>query len=209
MDDASYKRLLNHQRSVKDLLLGFIAPRRGSQWAAALDFDSLREGATEGISDALRSRLGDLTWSIDRRDRRGRAHTLHLVIEHQSSIDYGMPLRFLNYSNLLYQRLYHDRKNWRKGDTADPVLHVVVYNGERRWDAPLTLAGLLAGRPRDRPAPLAVRYEVVDLVAARLDAVPPANLLRRVAGGGACRRGRCRSGCGNWARGWRNWASRG
>ena len=42
-------------------------------------------------------------------------------------------------------------------------------------------AGLLAGRTQDRPAPLAVRYEVVDLVAARLEAVPRANLLRRVA----------------------------
>ena len=181
MDDASYKRLLNHKRIVKDLLIGFIAPRRPPQWAAALDFDSLRRGATEGISDALRSRLGDLTWSIDRRGERGGAHTLHLVIEHQSSVDYGMPLRFLNYSNLLYQRRYHDRKNWRKGDTADPVLHVVVYNGDRRWDAPLTLAGLLAGRRQDRPAPLAVRYDVVDLVGARLHAVPRANLLRRVA----------------------------
>ena len=92
-----------------------------------------------------------------------------------------MPLRFLNYSNLLYQRRYRDHKTWRKGDTAEPVLHVVVYNGDRRWDAPLTLAGLLAGRPHGRPAPLAVRYEVVDLVAARLEAVPRANLLRRVA----------------------------
>ena len=61
------------------------------------------------------------------------------------------------------------------------MLHVVVYNGERRWDAPLTLAGLLAGGTQDRPAPLAVRYEVVDLVGAKLDAVPRANLLRRVA----------------------------
>ena len=180
MDDASYKRLLNHERIVKDLLIGFIAPRRDPQWAAALDFDSLREGATEGISDALRSRLRDLTWSIDRRDERGE-HTLHLVIEHQSSVHYGMPLRFLNYSNLLYQRRYQDRKNWRKGDTADPVLHVVVYNGDRRWDAPLTLAEMLAGRTQDRPAPLAVSYEVVDLVGARLDAVPRTNLLRRVA----------------------------
>ena len=31
MDDASYKRLLNHKRIVKDLLLGFIAPRRPPQ----------------------------------------------------------------------------------------------------------------------------------------------------------------------------------
>ena len=63
------------------------------------------------------------------------------------------------------------------GDTGFLKQH----NGDRRWDAPLTLAGMLAGRRQDRPAPLAVRYEVVDLVAARLEAVPRANLLRRVA----------------------------
>ena len=79
----------------------------------------------------------------------------------------------------MYRR-YRDRRNWRKGDAAYPVLHVVAYNGERRWDAPLTLAELLAG-PQDRPAPLAVHYEVVDLVGTRLDAVPRANLLRQVA----------------------------
>ena len=66
---------------------------------------------------------------------------------------------------------------FRTGDTGFLKQH----NGDRRWDAPLTLAGLLAGRRQDRPAPLAVRYEVVDLVAARLEAVPRANLLRRVA----------------------------
>ncbi len=47
-----------------------------------------------------------------------------------------MPLRFLNYTSLLYQRLYRDRTRWSKGETADPVLHVVVYNGDSRWDAP-------------------------------------------------------------------------
>ena len=58
---------------------------------------------------------------------------------------------------------------------------MVAYNGERRWDAPLTLAGLLASRAQDRPAPLAVSCEVVDLVAARLEAMPRENLLRWVA----------------------------
>ena len=94
MDDPAYKRLLTHQRIVKDLLLGFIAPRRPSGWAAALDFDSLREGPTENVTDELRRRLGDVVWSIDRRDGRGGVHTLHVVIEHQSSVDYSMPLRW-------------------------------------------------------------------------------------------------------------------
>ena len=100
MNDPAYKRLLTHQRIVKDLLLGFIAPQRRSGWAGAFDFDTLREGPTENVTDELRRRLGDVVWSIDRRDGRGGVQTLHVVIEHQSSVDYSMPLRFLN-SNLL------------------------------------------------------------------------------------------------------------
>ena len=118
MDDPSYKLLLEHQRIVKDLLIGFIAPRRPSGWAAALDFDTLREGATENVTDELRRRLGDVVWSIDRRDGRGGVQTLHLLLEHQLSVDYSMPLRFLNYTSLLYQRLYRPRTKWRKWSKA-------------------------------------------------------------------------------------------
>ena len=92
-----------------------------------------------------------------------------------------MPLRFLNYTSLLYQRLYRDRTTWSKGDRADPVLHMVVYNGDKRWDAPLTLAGLVQRTERDGPAQLAASYDVVDLVAVKADDLPRANLLRWVA----------------------------
>ena len=181
MDDASYKRLLNHRRIMQDLLIGFIAPRRPAGWAGALDFGSLRELPTENITDELRRRLGDVVWSIDRRAGDGGVHTLHVVIEHQSDVDYSMPLRFLNYTSLLYQRLYRDRTRWSKGDTADPVLQVVVYNGDSRWDAPETLAGLVAGLEQDGPAQLALSYEVVDLVALKRDDLPCPNLLTWVA----------------------------
>ena len=181
MDDPSYKRLLKHKRIVKDLLSGFIAPQRAAGWAGALDFDSLREGPTEEITDELRRRLGDVVWSIDRRDGHGGVQTLHVVIEHQSSVDYSMPLRFLNYTSLLYQRLYRDRTRWSKDDTADPVLHVVVYNGDSRWDAPLTLAELVERTEQDGPAQLALSYEVLDLMAVERDDLPRPNLLTWVA----------------------------
>ena len=46
MDDPAYKRLLTHQRIARDLLIGFIAPQRPAGWAEALDFATLRDGAT-------------------------------------------------------------------------------------------------------------------------------------------------------------------
>ena len=153
MNDASYKRLLNHRRIVKDLLVGFIAPLRPAGWADALDFDSLREDPTENVDDDLRRRLGDVVWSIDRRGADGSVQTMHVLIEHQSSVDYSMPLRFLNYTSLLYQRLYRDRR-WRKGHTVDPVLHVVLYNGDAPWDAPRSLTELVPRRQYDGAAQL-------------------------------------------------------
>ena len=176
MNDASYKRLLTHRRIIEDLLVGFIAPRRPAGWADALDFDSLREGPTENVDDDLRRRLGDVVWSIDRRADDGSVETVHVLIEHQSSVDYAMPLRFLNYTSLLYQRLYRDHR-WRKGHTADPVLHVVLYNGGTRWDAARSLAGLVPRRHYDGAAQLALSYEVVDLVAAEADDLPRPNLI--------------------------------
>ena len=58
---------------------------------------------------------------------------------------------------------------------------MVVYNGDKRWDAPLTLAGLVEWTERDGPAQLAASYDVVDLVAVKADDLPRANLLRWVA----------------------------
>ena len=113
MNDASYKRLLTHRRIIQDLLVGFIAPRRPAGWADALDFDSLREDPTENVDDDLRRRLGDVVWSIDLRAADGSVETMHVLIEHQSSVDYSMPLRFLNYTSLLYQRLYRDHRGAR------------------------------------------------------------------------------------------------
>ena len=61
------------------------------------------------------------------------------------------------------------------------MLQVVVYNGDSRWDAPETLAGLVAGLEQDGPAHLALSYEVVDLVALKRDDLPCPNLLTWVA----------------------------
>ena len=100
---------------------------------------------------------------------------MHVLIEHQSSVDYAMALRFLTYTSLLYQRRYRDHR-WRKGDTVEPVLHVVLYNGGTRWDAPQSLE--LAPRwEHDGLAQVALSYDVVDLVGMEADDLPRPNLI--------------------------------
>ena len=180
MNDPAYKRVLAHARIVKDLVTGCIAPLRPPGWADTLDLASLRPFPTENISDQLRRRLSDVVWQLDRRTGKGAPQTVNLVIEHQSRIDYAMPLRFLNYASLTYQRLYLDRK-WRRGNTIDSVLHVVVYNGSARWDAALTLAAMTERMEPDGPAALGLSYDVVELVALDTDGLPRGNLLRWIA----------------------------
>ncbi len=53
--------------------------------------------------------------------------------------------------------------------------------GDSRWDAPVTLAGLVERTEQDGAAHLALSYEVLDLVAVRRDDLPRSNLLRWVA----------------------------
>ena len=71
------------------------------------------------------------------------------------------------------------------------MLHVVVYNGDSRWDAPLTLAGLVPHTAYDGPAQLALSYEVIDLVAVSTDDLPRPNLLNLGGASGAERAGGC------------------
>ena len=183
LHDPFYKRLLGHKRVVKDVVEAALAPRRGAAWLQSLDFETLARQPTEGVTDDLRLRLPDMAWSVDRVGAGGHRRRLHLLIEHQSTVDRAMALRFLEYGYLLYQRLYgDDRGRWREGEEVDAVECVVVYNGEREWTAATSLAD--AGG-------LDLRYAVVDMArlaaddsfrgralwwAARLESVEPARL---------------------------------
>ena len=190
--DPFYKRLLGHKRVVEDIVAA-LGRGRGAAWLDALDFETLERQPTEGVTDDLRRRVQDMAWSVDQVGVSGGRRRLHLLLEHQSTVDRAMALRFLDYGSLLYQRLYGDdrRGRWREGEEVDAVECVVVYNGEREWTATTSLAGASG---------LDLRYAVVDMSrlaaddsfrgralwwAARLESVDPARLPELVSDLGA------------------------
>ena len=132
--------------------------RRPDGWVHAFDFGTLRQDPTENVTEERRRRLDDVVWTVRRRGGRGAAHPLRILIERQFEVDHGMPLRFLDCGSLLHQRLRGNAR-WRRGGRVDPSLHIVVYNGDGLWDAPLSLAGMLRRAPGDGAPHLDAAYE--------------------------------------------------
>jgi hypothetical protein len=86
----------------------------------------------------------DMVWRIPRRE--GGDTYLMLLLEFQSTSDRWMALRVLVYASLLWQHLLNEKRLPPDG-RLPPILPVVLYNGDRRWAAPLALRDLV-GLPK-------------------------------------------------------------
>ncbi len=145
--DNSYKLLFSHQEMVRDLLLGFVK----EEWVRELDLDTLDRVNGSYVSDDIRGRHDDIVWRV----KWGKEWLyIYILIEFQSDIDPYMPLRTLVYVGLLYQDLIREKKLTASGKLP-PVLPLVLYNGKRRWTAPIEMSDLIepvgGGLSRYRP----------------------------------------------------------
>ena len=92
-----------------------------------------------------------------------------------------MAVRILEYTALLYRRLV-DHHVLREHGALPPVLPVVLYNGRRRWTAPVEVTSLLAaGSDVLAPYQPSQRYYVLDMARADAD-LPAGNLVSALIG---------------------------
>jgi predicted transposase/invertase (TIGR01784 family) len=145
--DNSYKLLFSHPEMVADLLKGFVK----EEWVNQCDFATLEKVGSSYVTDDLRDREDDLIWRI----RWGHEWLyVYLLLEFQSTVDHFMAVRILGYLALLYQDLIRTEKLGTR-DLLPPVLPLVLYNGKRRWKAPVELDKLIhpapAGLEKYRP----------------------------------------------------------
>ena len=171
VQDEIYKKLFAFPRMVEDLMRGFAA----REWAAAIDFSTLRKLPAEFVSDELLRRHGDTVWVVRFRDGR---HLL-MVLEFQSRDDPAMALRILAYTSLLYQELLRNEAPMLDAGRRLPlVLPVVVYNGGTPWKATNQPASLIqpAGRTLTPYQPSQLHY-VPDERHAAEDDFPRQNLV--------------------------------
>ncbi len=125
--DRGYKLLFSHKEMVEDLLRGFVR----EEWVEAIDFTSLEKLDTHHITDKLKERINDLIWRVRFKDQ---WLYVCILLEFQSTVDEYQAVRMMVYVGLLYQDLIRTKKLSKDGKLP-PVLPIVLYNGEPRWNA--------------------------------------------------------------------------
>lgn len=99
---------------------------------AYVDLDSLAPVPGGFVDAALRERTADLLFTVRRREG-GEPLLLHLLLEHQSTVDRWMPLRLLEYQDRIWERWWREH-----GGAAElpPIVCVVLYHGNHAWPYP-------------------------------------------------------------------------
>ena len=68
-------------------------------------------------------------------------------IEHQSGIDYTMPMRTMQYDARQYEKQKQEiefaHRTYKKNDKLLPVITIVLYFGSKPWDGPMSLHDML------------------------------------------------------------------
>jgi hypothetical protein len=145
------KLLLHDPANVRDLLM-----LRDPVRAARIDFTRMTVEPTTYIAADYRHLCADLVLKVPYRTRLGgrrRTLTLYILIEHQSDPEVLMVLRVLEYLVQIYKGQVLKKKEQGGRIAADfrlwPVLPVVLYTGQRRWEALTPLAELVLGGGED------------------------------------------------------------
>ncbi|MBF0610438.1 MAG: Rpn family recombination-promoting nuclease/putative transposase [Magnetococcales bacterium] len=126
--DSIYHLLFSYPKMVADLLQAFM----DAQLLALLDLEKMRRHNSKFTARQGERRRSDVVWEIP--TRQGGSVFIILMLEFQSGIEEWMVLRYGGYAFLLYQQLVDERK-LKAADGLPPILPILLYNGEPRWDA--------------------------------------------------------------------------
>jgi predicted transposase YdaD len=159
--DAYFKRLLDQRGTA----LALLRERLPAVVARRLVDEEPEVLPTSFISDDLEERRPDRLYLT--RTREGQPVLVYTLVEHKSSPDARTGLQLLGYDVQILN--WWDKQEGRDGNgrlrRLPALFTIVVYNGEERWNVPLTLAGATEGGDDEeiRPWLPDLRYTLVDL----------------------------------------------
>lgn len=165
--DSSTRWLFENKENVRGLI-EIIA----NELAARIEFSQLVQLNRSFIPDTLRTQESDLLFRVPFQSKtRTEELRIYILMEHQSTVDPLMGFRVLFYMLLIWDA---QRREWERDKVPQrerrlhPILPVLFYTGDRRWETPLTLEALM-----DMPEALArfvPRFDLLFLSVKETDA---------------------------------------
>ena len=155
--DGVLRLLFGDPRLTKDLLLGFV---NGSldEW---LDWSTFKQVAADHVDESLQRSENDMIWQVS--TWQGESLYVYLMLEFQSQRDWKMSLRMANYVGQFYRGL-STRDEIRQQKMLPPVLPVVLYTGEKAWNAAQDVGALIQSAPPGWEGhELRMKYKLVDM----------------------------------------------
>ncbi len=131
--DSGYKKLLSNRTIFQQLIETFVQ----EEWVKEIDFTQCETLDKSFLSDHYKETESDLIYKVR---FRGREAYLVVLLEFQSTVDRFMALRVLNYITNFYMDYVESTK---PVTLLPPVFPIVLYNGEARWTAPVTVEALI------------------------------------------------------------------
>ena len=140
--DRSTRWLLEDKENVRGLL-EIVA----EHLVAHLDFSQIAQINRSFIPDNLREQESDLVYSVPfRSESKTEELLIYILIEHQSTVDITMGFRVLFYMAQIWD---FQRREWESNNVPKsqwrlrPIIPIVFYTGEQRWQTPLTLSAMM------------------------------------------------------------------
>lgn len=133
--DRGYTKLFSNLEIFRELITTFVH----EPWVNDLDFSKCELVKDSFLSKRYKKTFTDLLYKI-----KLRGHDLYIVIllEFKAVPDRFTALQILGYVVDFYRHLLDSQKRAKK---LPPVFPIMLYNGKRRWTAPVNLSGLIEG----------------------------------------------------------------
>ena len=142
IDDKSIRFLFKHSEHLRGLLL-FLSV----EIVEHLDTSQTKREMRSYIDTTLQDSISDIVFTVPFRDTsNGDVVTIYILIEHQSTVDRMMGLRLHSYMCQIWKDQLEEQRKAKvpaSQQCLSPILPIVFYTGDRRWEIPVTLNAVM------------------------------------------------------------------
>ena len=119
--DKLIKEILKDKKELVNLVNKFLKPKE------KITEEEIEKYTNSYINKKYKSKEADIVYKMKDKD-------VYFLIEHQSTIDYNMPYRILNYCIDIVNEWKKEQKN--KQSKYPIIVPIVVYTGQIKWNVP-------------------------------------------------------------------------